>query len=61
VEKIIGAHVKLDAAQSLHKMHELNYFMNKLRPYKKPVGKILKFKTYQALLEFTIMRSANKT
>lgn len=61
MEKIIGSHVKLDTAQSLQKMHELNHFMHKLRPYKKPTGKILKFKSYADLLEFTIMRTANKT
>ena len=58
--KITGKPKVLNPEQSLQKLEELNEEMDMLRPYKKPRGLVLRFKTWDDLYQFTITRAANK-
>ena len=58
--KIIGKRKKLTIAERIHKMEKLNNELMQLRPYRKPKGMILKFKTYEELYQFALTRAAKK-
>ena len=58
--KIIGKRKILNREECLKKLEELNDEMDSLRPYQKPKGKLLKFRTYDELYQFTITRSVKK-
>lgn len=58
--KIIGKKKKLTPEGNLLKLEQLNKEMDALRPYKKPKGLILKFKTFRELDEFNITRASKK-
>ena len=60
MKKIIGNPPSLTSERALLKLETLNALMNELRPYKKPRGMVLKFKTYDEHYEFSITRAANK-
>ena len=58
--KVLGTRKKLTPEESLRKMEALNREMELLRPYKKPKGILLKFKTYEELDDFVINRAARE-
>ena len=58
--KIIGKRKELTIEERLRKMEELNAELDLLRPYKKPKGLVLKFKTWEEHYQFTLTRAAKK-
>ncbi len=58
--KTVGKKKMLSPAEYLEKLEALNAEMEKLRPYKKPRGLVLRFKTYEELYRFDITRASLK-
>jgi len=58
--KIIGQKRELSPVERLQAQARLNESMNRLRPYPRVRGKILRFKTWQELDEFNRTRAANR-
>jgi|JI10StandDraft_1071094.scaffolds.fasta_scaffold560101_3 hypothetical protein len=58
--RIIGTARELTPAEAIRQMEKLRLAMDTLRPYKKPRGKILRFKTWKELDDFNLSRAANR-
>lgn len=58
--KIIGAKKNRSPEENLRKIEELTREADLLRPYRKPRGMVLKFKTWDDVYQFCITRAARK-
>jgi len=59
--KILGSKREKTPDECAHKQAQLIRELENLRPYKKPAGIILKFKTWPDLDKFILERAAKKT
>lgn len=58
--KTIGKKKELTPEERIQQLEALNREMDKLRPYKKPRGLVLRFKTWEELYDFERTRAAKK-
>ena len=60
MSKIFGKRKKLSIAERIQKMEKINNELAQLRPYRKPKGMVIKFKSYEELYQFNLTRASKK-